>query len=76
MRELLESSANQTGEQLNRRIDIDAVSSQSIQALQSTIAQLQESITSTASQNAKESEAMTTRMRELLESSANQQASS
>ena len=73
MRELLESAANQTGEQLNRRLaDIEAVSNQSIQALQSTIAQLQESITSTTTQNATESEAMIIRMRELLESAANQ----
>ena len=73
MRGLLESAANRTDEQLNQRMaDMQTVSSQSIQALQSTIAQLQESITSTASQNATESEAMIIRMRELLESAANQ----
>lgn len=72
MRELLESAANQTDEQLNRRMaDMETISSQSIQALQHAIAQLQESIASTASQNATESEAMIIRMRELLESAAN-----
>ena len=73
MRERLESAANQTSDQLNRRIsEIETASNQSMQALQSTIVQLQESITSTTAQNTKEAEAMTTRMREFMESSANQ----
>ncbi len=72
MRELLESAANRTDDQLAQRMaDIETVSNQSIQTLQTAIAELQQSITSTASQTATESEAMTNRMRELLESVAN-----
>ena len=47
------------------------VTNQSIQTLQSTIAELQGSLTAIATQSATESEAMTIRMRELLESAAN-----
>ena len=50
---------------------LSETTNQSIQMLQSTIAELQQSITSTASQTATESEAMTNRMRELLELVAN-----
>ena len=47
MRELLESSANQTGEQLNRRMmDMEAVSNQSIQTLKAAITELQQALTS------------------------------
>ena len=68
MRELLESAANQTDEQLNRQMEnVEAVSNQSAQALQSTIAQLQESITSTASHIAAESAAVTDNMRHSFE---------
>ena len=72
MRELLELAANRTDEQLARRMaDIETVSNQSIQVLQSTIAELQQSITSTASQATTESAAMTDRMRERFEQTAN-----
>ena len=71
MRELLELAANRTDEQLARRMaDIETVSNQSIQVLQSTIAELQQSLTSTASQAATESTAMTDRMRERFEQTA------
>ena len=71
MRELLELAANRTDEQLAQRMaDIETVSNQSIQVLQSTIAELQQSITSTASQAATESAAMTDRMRERFEQTA------
>ena len=72
MLELLESAANRTDEQFAQRmVDMETVSNQSIQMLQSTITELQQSITSTALQTTTESEAMTSRMRELLESAAN-----
>ena len=72
MRELLEAAANRTDEQLGQRMaDIETVSNQSIQTLQSTIAELQQSITSTALQTTTESEAMTNRMRELVDHSTN-----
>ena len=72
IRDLLESAANRADEQLGQRMaDMEAISDQSIQTLQTAIAQLQQSITSTASQTTTESEAMTNRMRELLESAAN-----
>ena len=72
MLELLESAANRTDEQFAQRMaDMETVSNQSIQMLQSTITELQQSITSTALQTTTESEAMTNRMRELLESAAN-----
>ena len=71
MRELLELAANRTDEQLAQRMaDIETVSNQSIQVLQSTIAELQQSITSTASQAATESATMTDRMRERFEQTA------
>ena len=50
---------------------LSETTNRSIQTLQSTIAELQQSLTSTASQTATESEAMTNRMRELLELAAN-----
>ena len=72
IRNLLESAANRADEQLGQRMaDMEAVSDQSIETLQAAIVQLQQSITSTASQTTTESEAMTNRMRELLESAAN-----
>ena len=72
IRNLLESAANRTDEQFAQRMaDMETVSNQSIQMLQSTITELQQSITSTALQTTTESEAMTNRMRELLESAAN-----
>ena len=72
MLELLESAANRTDEHFAQRMaDMETVSNQSIQMLQSTITELQQSITSTALQTTTESEAMTNRMRELLESAAN-----
>lgn len=72
IRNLLESVANRTDEQFAHRItDIETVSNQSIQTLQSTITELQQSITSTALQTATESEAMTNQMRELVDHSTN-----
>ena len=72
MRELLESMANQTDERLGQQLAaIETVSNQSIQTLQSTITELQQSITSTASQTISDSEVMTNRMRELVDHSAN-----
>ena len=72
IRNLLKSAANRTDEQFAQRMaDMETVSNQSIQMLQSTITELQQSITSTALQTTTESEAMTSRMRELLESAAN-----
>ena len=71
MRELLELAANRTDEQLAQRMaDIETVSNQSIQTLQTTIAELQQSITSTASQAATESAAMTDQMRKRFEQTA------
>ena len=73
MRELLESVANRTDKQLEQRImDMETVSNQSIQTLQSTITQLQQSLISVTSQTTTEFEAMTKRMRELFEQTANQ----
>ena len=72
IRDLLESTVNRADEQMEQRMaDMEAVSNQSIQTLQTTIAELGQSITSTASQTASDSEALTNRMRELLESVAN-----
>ena len=72
MRELVASAANQTDEQLNRRMaEMASVSSQSIQAIQSMIAQMQESINSTASHIANESAAVTDSMRHSFEQTAN-----
>ena len=72
IRDLLESTVNRADEQMGQRMaDMEAVSNQSIQTLQTTIAELGQSITSTVSQTTTESEALTTRMRELLESVAN-----
>ena len=71
MRELLELAANRTDEQLAQRMaDIETVSNQSIQTLQTAIAELQQSITSTASQAATESAAMTDQMRKRFEQTA------
>ena len=71
IRNLLESAANRTDEQLAQRMaDIETVSNQSIQTLQTTIAELQQSITSTASQAATESAAMTDQMRKRFEQTA------
>ena len=73
IRNLLESTINRADEQMGQRMaDMEAVSNQSIQTLQTAIAELGQSITSTASQTISDSEAMTNRMRELLESMANQ----
>ena len=73
IRNLLESTVNRADEQMGQRMaDMEAVSNQSIQTLQTTISELGQSITSTASQTISDSEAMTNRMRELLESMANQ----
>ena len=72
MLEFIESAANRADEQLARRItDIEAVSAQSIQSLETAIAELQKALTSTASQTAEESQGMVTRMVDLLESVAN-----
>ena len=72
IRNLLESAANRTDEQLAQRMaDMETVSNQSIQTLQTAIAELGQSITSTASQAATESAAMTDRMRQLFEQTAN-----
>ena len=72
MLELLESAANRTDEQFAQRMaDMETVSNQSIQMLQSTITELQQSITSTALQTTTESEAMINRMRELVDHSTN-----
>ena len=72
MLELLESVANRTDEQFAQRMaDMETVSNQSIQMLQSTITELQQSITSTALQTTTESEAMINRMRELVDHSTN-----
>lgn len=70
--EFIESAANRADEQLVRRIaDIEGISAQSIQTLETAIAELQRAMTSTASQTAEDSQEMVTRMRELLESMAN-----
>lgn len=73
IRNLLESAANRADEQLAQRIeDMETASTQSIQALQTAITELQQAFTATASQTTEESSDMITRMRDLLESAANQ----
>ena len=72
MLEFIESAANQADEQLVRRIaDMEEVSARSIQSLETTIAELRQSLTSTASQTAEESQGIVTRMLGFLESAAN-----
>ncbi len=72
IRDLLESMVNRADEQMGQRMaNMEAISNQSIQTLQTTIAELGQSITSTVSQTTTESEALTTRMSKLLESAAN-----
>ena len=70
MRELLESAANRTDEQLTKRmLDIETASAESIQTLQIAIAQLQESMTSTTSQVTESSEEVVNRMHRLVDQS-------
>ena len=72
MLEFIESAANRADDQLIRRIaDMEGISAQSIQTLETAIAELQQALTSTASQTAEESQGMVTRMLEFIESAAN-----
>ncbi len=70
IRELLESAADRTDAQLAQRMaDIEQTSAQTLQTLQISIAELQKSMTSTASQTTEKSEAMITQMYQLVEQS-------
>ena len=70
IRNLLESAANRTDAQLAQRMaDIERTSAQTVQTLQTSIAELQKSMTSIASQTTEKSEAMITRMHQLVEQS-------
>ena len=71
IRDLLKSTADRTDEQLAKRTtDMENVSAQSIQMLQTTIEKLQESMTSTASQVKDNSEVMTNQMHQLVDQNA------
>ena len=71
IRDLLKSTADRTDEQLAKRTtDMEKVSAQSIQMLQTTIEKLQESITSAASQVKDNSEVMTNQMHQLVDQNA------
>ena len=70
IRNLLEEAASRTNTQLAQRMaDMEKTSSQSIQTLQTLIAELQKSMTTIASQTTEKSEAMITRMHQLIEGS-------
>ena len=70
IRNLLESAAKRTDEQLlQRMVDMEQSSAQTLQTLQTSIAELQKSMTSIASQTTEKSEAMITRMHQLVEQS-------
>ena len=70
IRHLLEEAANYTNTQLAQRMaDMENASHQSIQALQTLIAELQKSMTATASQTTEKSEAMITQMHRLIDQS-------
>ena len=71
IRDLLESAAKRADEQLAQRIaDIEQTSAQTAQTLQTLITELQKSMTAVASQTTEKSEAMITRMHQLVEQSA------
>ncbi|RKU21196.1 hypothetical protein C6503_04990 [Candidatus Poribacteria bacterium] len=71
IRDLLKSTADRTDEQLAKRTtDMEKVSAQSIQMLQTTIEKLQESMTSAASQVKDDSEVMTNQMHQLVDQNA------
>ena len=70
IRDILEEAASRTNTQLAQRMaDMEKTSSQSIQTLQTLIAELQKSMTTIASQTTEKSEAMITRMHQLIEGS-------
>ena len=70
IRHLLEEAANYTNTQLAQRMaDMENASHQSIQALQTLIAELQKSMTATASQTTEKSEMMITQMHRLIDQS-------
>ena len=67
IRNLLEEAARHTNTQLAQRMaDMEKASTQSIQTLQASIAELQESMTSIASQTTEKSEAMIIQMYRLM----------
>ena len=71
IRDLLGSAAKSVDEQLAQRItDIEQTSAQTAQTLQTLITELQKSMTSVAAQTTEKSEAMITRMHQLVEQSA------
>ena len=71
IRDLLESAAKRADGQLAQRIaDIEQTSAQTAQTLQTLITELQKSMTAVASQTTEKSEAMITRMHQLVEQSA------
>ena len=70
IRNLLEEAASHTNTQLAHRMaDMEKTSSQSIQMLQTSIAELQKSMTTITAQTTEKSEAMITRMHQLIEGS-------
>ena len=70
IRNLLEEAASHTNTQLAQRMaDMEKTSSQSIQMLQTSIAELQKSMTTITAQTTEKSEAMITRMHQLIEGS-------
>lgn len=70
IRDLLEFAAKSADEQLAQRItDIEQTSVQTAKTLQTLITELQKSMTSVASQTTEKSEAMITRMHQLVEQS-------
>ena len=70
IRNLLEEAASHTNTQLAQRMaDMEKTSAQSIQTLQTSIAELQKSMTAISSQTTEKSEAMIIQMHQLVEQS-------
>ena len=70
IRNLLEEAASHTNTQLAQQMaNMEKTSAQSIQTLQTSIAELQKSMTTIASQTTEKSEAMITQMHQLVEKS-------
>ncbi len=72
IRELLKSTADKTDAQIGKRIaDIEETSQLTIQALRTSITEIQNSVTTIASETTVKSEEMITRMHGLVDQSAN-----